>query len=75
MNFESRAKLIDLSFLQIMTIGIIKRSSSQISNFLVCPYSFNLLSSVLTESSRWRGTRLPFSWIGFNGSGKCVVFI
>ena len=60
--------MIDLSFLQVMTIGLIKRSSSQFPNFLLCPSSFNLLSSVLTESSKWRRTRLPFNWMGFNGS-------
>ena len=59
---------MDLSFLQVMTIGLIKRSLSRFSSFLICPSSFNLLSSVLTESSKCRGTRLPFSWIGFKGS-------
>ena len=51
---------MDLSFLQVMTIGLIKRSLSQFSSFLICPLSFNLLSSVLFESSKWRGNRLPF---------------
>ena len=49
---------MDLSFLQELTIGLIKRSSSQFSSFLICPSSFILLSSVLTESSKWRVTRL-----------------
>ena len=65
--FESTANLIELSFLQLMTVGL-KKSSSQFSNFLICPPSFNLLSSVLTESSKWRGTRLPFTWTGISGS-------
>ena len=65
---------MDFSFLQVMTIGLIKRYSSQFSSFLISPSSFNLLSSVLTESSKCRGTRLPFSWIGFRGSWKWVIF-
>ena len=44
-----------------MTIGLINLSSSQFFNFLICPSAFNLLSSVFTASSKWRGTRLPFS--------------
>ena len=36
---------MDLSFLQVLTIGLIKRSSSHFSNFLMCPSFFSRLSS------------------------------
>ena len=59
MNFESRANFIDLSFLQVITIGLIKMSSSQFSNFLICPSDLILFNSVFTESSKCNG--MPFS--------------
>ena len=52
MNLESKANLMDLSFLQVMTIGLINLSSSQFSNFLICHSAFSLLSSVFTASSK-----------------------
>ena len=75
MNFESRANFIDLSYLQVITIGLINLSSSQFSNFLICPPELSLFNSVFTESSKCKGTCLPFSWIGSSGSWKCVTFV
>ena len=60
-DFESRANFIDLSFLQVITIGLINLSSSQFPNFLKCSSDFSLFDSVFTESSKCNGTRLPFS--------------
>ena len=61
MSFESKANFIDLSFLQVITIGLINVSSSQLTNFLICPSDLSLFNSVFTESSKCNGTRLPFS--------------
>ena len=55
MNFESKANLIDLSFLQVLTIGLVNLPSSQFSNFLMCPSDLSRSNSVSTASSKnWK---------------------
>ena len=54
---------------------LINLSSSQFSNFLICPSDLSRFSSVFTDSSKRRGTRLPFSCTGFRGSWKSVIFV
>ena len=43
-NFESRATLIDLFFLQVITIGPINLSLSKILSFLLCNWETCLTS-------------------------------
>ena len=70
MNFQSSASLIELSFSQVITIVLIKLSSSQFSNFLIYPSDLSQFSSVFTDSSKRRGTRLPFNCTGLEVRGK-----
>ena len=63
MNLESKANLMDLSFLQVMTIGLINLSSSQFSSFLICPSAFSLFNSDFTASG-----------LQLNLTKSCVIF-
>ena len=74
-SFESNANLILPSFFLVITIGLIKQSSSHLLNFTICPSFSILYNSFLTLSSKCRGTLLPLVWIGLNGEWKWVIFL
>ena len=64
-NFlESSAILTDLSFLTVITTGLMNSSSEHFSSLMICLSSINFLSSFSTFSRRCSGTRLPLCWEG-----------
>ena len=67
-NFESKASLIDSSFLQVKTFGLINLSSLHDFSFLMCPSEIGLSSFLLSHGSKVSGTLSPFNCIGCSGS-------
>ena len=61
---ESRAILTDLSFLTVITTGLMNSSSEHFSNFMICLSSISFWSSFSTFSRKCRGNRLPLCWDG-----------
>ena len=61
MGLASKANLIELSFLTVITIGAIKQSLVHLSSFSMCPSVSSLSSSVCTLSWMCIGILLPFS--------------
>ena len=73
-NLESNASLIEVSFFRVITIGLIKQSSSHFSNFIIWPSVSILFNSSFTPASKWSGTLLPLDCIGLKDEWKCVTF-
>ena len=63
-SFESKAILMELSLLTVMTTGLIKNSSEHFSNLIICLSSINFFSSFSTLSIRCIGTLLPLCCVG-----------
>ena len=63
-SFVPRTNLIELSLLALITTGLMKFSSEQFSNFIICFSSNSLLSSFSTLFMRCNGTLRPLCCVG-----------
>ena len=63
-SLESRASLIVLSLLTVLTTEFVKYSSEPFYNLTICLISINLFSSFSTLSAMCSGTLRPLCYVG-----------